>query len=167
MKKIVTLLSFAILAACSPDADTTGEAMPKAMHDQSAHQGIIVSNAWVRPPLPGRDIATAYFDLTNHNAAADRLVSVSSGESSRVEIHTHLNEDGVMKMRRIDGLDLPVGEAVTLKPGGLHIMMFETVMTEDQKDASLTLNFENSESVTIIAEVNASGQPMKTDHSGH
>ena len=31
-------------------------------------------------------------------------------------------EGDVMRMRALDGLDLPAGQTVELKPGGLHLM---------------------------------------------
>lgn len=166
MKYFIAFL-FVFVAACSPD----NGAHEMAAHDGAAHdmtqkEGIVISDARVRPPLPGRDIATAYFHIQNFGAA-DQLVSVTSPLSERIELHTHLNEDGVMKMRRVDGVDLPKGEAVMFKPGGLHVMMFGVTMDETVEDAALTLNFKTAPSVTVIAEAGM-GQPKNnTEHSGH
>jgi copper(I)-binding protein len=41
-----------------------------------------------------------------------------------VEIHTHEHDGDLMRMRRVDAIDLPPSERVELKPGGLHLMIF-------------------------------------------
>lgn len=140
--------------------------------DQHTHdgEGIEISNARINPPLPGQTTAVAFMRLDNHGDA-DRILSVSSSASPRVEIHTHLNEDGVMKMRRIDGIDLAHGEAVVLKPGSFHIMMFESNLALGD-EAVLTLDFETADDLTVVAPVvmrgeMISGETDHGDHSGH
>lgn len=162
MKKILTFCMIIGLAACTPNEH-------KGMNhgaQTGEHQGLIISAARVVPPFPGRDVSAGYFEITNHGAD-DRLVSISSPISPRVEIHTHLNDGGVMKMRKIDGLDLKSGETVTFKPGSYHIMMFETAMSEAETDVSLTFNFEKAPSVTLVADIDGRGGNGTDDHSGH
>lgn len=159
MKRIIAALTLATLTACSPAAEHEDHTM--------ADEGIVISDAWVRPPMPGRDIATAYFHIENKSGANDRLVSVTTDVNSRTEIHTHLNEEGVMKMRKLDGLDLPKDESAMFKPGGLHIMMFDTALGENDSDVALILSFEKSGALTVIADVKDMAPAKKMDHSGH
>ena len=133
-------------------------------HASHAGEGIVISDARVRPPLPGRTMAAGYFTLSNHGPA-DKLLSVSSPVSDRVELHTHLKEDGIMKMRRVDGVELPAGKDVVFKPGGYHVMFFGSTITPEDTDISLTLTFETADPVTLIAEINET--PQETSHSGH
>lgn len=163
MKPLIIALCLAGLTACTPKESAPSSSMD---HAEGQHMGIMISDARVRPPLPGRDIATAYFQINNHGAA-DRLLSVDSPISDRVEIHTHLNEDGVMKMRRLEGLDLAAGQEVVFQPGGLHIMLFNVQLQDDQDDVSLTLNFENAEPITVIAEMGMDAAVKSPEHSGH
>ncbi len=163
MKHIIIGLCLAGLTACTPKEAAPAPAMD---HAEGQQMGIVISNARVRPPLPGRDIAAAYFLLNNHGPA-DRLLSVDSPISDRVEIHTHLNENGVMKMRRLEALDIPAGQEVVFKPGGFHIMLFNVQVPEDQDDVSLTLNFENAEPITVIAEMGMDAAMKSPEHSGH
>ncbi len=161
MKKISILL-VAVLAACSAEMHH-GE---DGGNSHAAHQmekGIVISSAYVMPPFPGKDLAGGFFEITNHGAD-DRLISVSSPVSETVEIHTHLKEDGVMKMRQIDGLDLPKGETIIFKPGSYHLMLFGTNLPEGTEDVALTLTYEKAEPVTIIAPL---GELDEDDHSGH
>jgi len=86
---------------------------------------------------------------TNH-----AVINASSPVSKVVELHTHTNEDGMMKMRRIEKIDIPAQGSTTLKPGGLHIMLIglHDDLKMDQK-VSLTLEFEDGSKTTIEAPV--------------
>jgi copper(I)-binding protein len=143
----------------------------KMDHDKMDHtdhkmtEGIVISSARVLPPFPGKDTAAGYFKITNHGTA-DKLISVTSPISGAVEIHNHLEEDGVMKMRRVDGVDLAAGVTVEFRPGSYHLMMFKAELPDTQDEVSLTLNYENAPSVTIIVPVEGRGDDEE-DHSGH
>ena len=135
-----------------------------------AGEGIEISNARINAPLPGQTTGVAFLRLDNHGAD-DRLLAVTSSVSGRIELHTHLNEDGVMKMRRVDGIALPHGKAVELKPGSHHIMIFDADMQLGD-EAVLTLDFEKADDLTVVATVEQRGAKTKGDaeagsHSGH
>lgn len=166
MKTILTFCLAATIAlgltACKPNDHANMH------HDSGAHstEQIVISAARVVPPFPGRDVSAGYFEVTNHGSN-DRLVSIESSLSPRTEMHTHLNEDGVMKMRKVEGVDLPPGETVTFKPGSYHIMMFGVALDEQQADAALTFNFETAPSVTVIADIEGRGDNGEDKHQGH
>jgi periplasmic copper chaperone A len=82
---------------------------------------IQITNAWARATPGGAQTAAAY--VTLQSDAGDRLTSVSTPAAQKAEVHEMTMEGGVMKMRQVDGLDLPAGKPVTLKPGGYHIML--------------------------------------------
>ena len=167
MKKFITLFAAMTLAACSGEMNH-GE----GGHSHAGHQmdeGIVISSARVLPPFPGRDTAAGYMSITNHSKTDDKLVSVTSLISSAVEIHNHIEDNGVMKMRQVEGIPLKVGETIELKPGGFHLMMFKVNLPEDQADVSLTLNYENAPSVTMIVPVEGRGEEegYGSGHDGH
>ena len=84
-------------------------------------EGLKVENAWVRATAPGQPVAGAFMDLT---ADADMtLVRAESPTAETVELHTMRMDDGVMVMRPVKEIQLPKGKTVSLKPGGLHIML--------------------------------------------
>jgi len=166
MKNFLTLIAVITLTACSAEMNHGEGGNSHAAHQ--IEEGIVISSARVRPPLPGRDVAAGYMSVTNHTKTDDTLISVTSPMSDRVEIHTHLNEDGVMKMRQVQGVDIKAGETVEFKPGSYHLMMFGVSMTDGQEDVSVTLNYKNAPSVTMIIPVE--GQSKKSygsDHDGH
>lgn len=82
-----------------------------------------ISDAWVRATVaPG--VATGLFGRLT-SATGGRLVGGSSPLAGVVEIHEMTMDGNVMRMRALAaGLDLPAGQTVELKPGGLHVMLF-------------------------------------------
>lgn len=86
--------------------------------------GIEIRDAWVRATVAGQPVAGAYVELRSTQKAAT-LTGVSSPAAKRAEIHEMKHVDGVMKMRQLKSLKLPVGTSVKLAPGGLHIMLFD------------------------------------------
>ena len=99
-------------------------------------------------------ISAAYMRIENRGESADRLLSAASLIASIVEIHEMAIENDVMRMRPVDGLDIPAGEAAVLEPGGYHIMLMG--LTRDLLPGEaipLTLTFESGVELTIAATV--------------
>jgi len=55
-----------------------------------------------------------------------------------------------MKMRQVEGIEIKAGETVELKPGGLHLMMFDVNLPADQQDVSVTLNYEKARKLSAL-----------------
>lgn len=85
---------------------------------------IAVEQAWSRATAPSAPNGAAFMTIRNTGAEADRLVSAAAAIADRVELHTHRMEDGVMKMRQVEAIDIPADGSAELRPGGLHVMMF-------------------------------------------
>lgn len=82
-----------------------------------------VNNAWVRVTAPGQQVAGAFMDLT---ADADMtLVSAASPAAKVVQLHTMAMDNGMMVMRQIKEVVLAKGKTVSLKPGGMHVMLID------------------------------------------
>lgn len=87
---------------------------------------IRIDRPWTRATPPAASTGAGYLSLTNEGREADRLVGVTSPVAGRAEIHTMEAIDNVARMRwQKDGLALPPGETVELKPGGVHIMFMD------------------------------------------
>ena len=141
------------LVACTP-----GE---KAPSDAAA--AVQISGALCRPTPVGRQTTGCYLTLTAE--ADDRLMSVSSPIAGRAQIHESRMESNMMMMHQLrDGLPLPAGQAVELKPGGNHIMLLAVAEPLKAGDTvALTLTFASAPPIEVTAPV---GQPALTD-SGH
>jgi copper(I)-binding protein len=82
---------------------------------------VTVSEPWIRATVAQQPTAGAYMQL--HSSANARLVSVQSPLGAKVEVHEMSMQDNIMRMRQVDGLALPAGKTVELKPGAYHLMM--------------------------------------------
>ena len=108
MKPVLLIAPLALLAACSPKAEVD--------------PAVTASDAWCRPAVAGARAVGCY--VTLQSAGEDRLVGAQSPAGARLEIHTMSMDGGVMRMRKLeDGLPLPAGETVALKPGAEHLML--------------------------------------------
>lgn len=85
-------------------------------------------DAWVREAPPGRTMTAAYVTFANPGAEAVTLVTAAAIEGAdRVEFHTsEHSEDGMMRMRRLETLEVPAGGEAAFAPGGHHLMLFGT-----------------------------------------
>jgi hypothetical protein len=88
-----------------------------------AAETVTVEGAYARAVPPGQPNSALFMVLKNEGDQDLALVSADSSASDVVELHTHTMDEGMMKMRRVEQIDLPAGETVTLEPGGLHVML--------------------------------------------
>ena len=99
--------------------------------------------------------------MTLHNAGVSHhsVVSAKSPVAGIVELHTHINDGGVMKMRQVEGgIEVPADGMAELKPGGFHVMMMGlTGPLEEGASFPVTLTFEQAGAVTIDVMVQAAG----------
>jgi periplasmic copper chaperone A len=102
-----------------------------------------ITNAWARATPGAAQTAAAY--VTVVSSAGDRLTGASTAVAQKAELHSMTMDGNVMKMRQVDGIDLPAGKTVTLKPGGYHIMLtgLAQPLTEGQT-FPLTLTFDKA-----------------------
>ena len=85
---------------------------------------VTVKDPWVRATVPAMKATGAFMQITSAQDA--RLVEVKSPAAGIIEIHEMAMEKDVMKMRALpNGLELPAGKAVELKPGGYHVMLMD------------------------------------------
>jgi copper(I)-binding protein len=87
----------------------------------SALAEVSVTAPWVRATVPAQKSTGVYMHLLSEGGA--RLVGVSSPVAATVELHQMDMKDDVMKMRQVDGIDLPAGKGVNLASGSYHIML--------------------------------------------
>jgi len=116
-------------------------------------QNVTVTNAWARATVQGQKATGAFMTLTAKDNA--KLVGVSSPVAGVAEIHEMKVEKDVMKMTALpNGLDLPAGKAVELKPGSYHVMLMD-LKTPLAKDTTVpvTLIFQDAKGVKSNVEL--------------
>lgn len=88
-----------------------------------AGPAVVVDGAYARATVPGQMASGAFMTLTSDSAA--RLVGVGTPVAGVAQVHAMSMEGTTMKMRAVDGVDLPAGKPVELRPGGLHVMLMD------------------------------------------
>ena len=105
----------------------------------------------------------AYISVANHGPA-DRLTGAKSDVAKRVEIHEHIKDGDVMRMRQVEpGLELPANGVIEMGPGGYHVMLMGlNAPLEEGESFPVTLVFESGKELVVDVPVQARGA-----HSGH
>lgn len=111
---------------------------------------IMVSDAYVRQAPPGAPATGAFMRLRNSGNSLVKLIKADNPASQLTELHTHLHEGGVMKMRPVKDIPIPPGGEAILKPGGLHIMLIDMKQPlVDGDQLPITLNFDDGSSKVV------------------
>jgi periplasmic copper chaperone A len=119
---------------------------------------ITVDNATLRATAPGVPVSAAYMTLENHDDTERVLLTAHTDLAASVELHSHVMDGGMMKMRRLDSIPIPAGGRVTFEPGGLHIMLIglkQALNAGDHKE--IELEFDDSTRINVSFEVIAPG----------
>jgi copper(I)-binding protein len=141
----------------------------------SAHEFKIgdleIGHPYSKAMIPGSKVAGGYMTITNHGSAPDRLVSASTSFAAETEIHEMKVENDIMTMNEIPGgLEIPPGQTVELKPGGLHVMFMNVASPSKEGDRiKATLTFEKAGTVEVEFAVGpANGkQDQHGEHHAH
>ena len=123
--------------------------------------GIQAERAWARETVAGMSMGGVFLNLKNDGTREDTLTGGQSPVSNKVEVHTHINDNGVMRMRELaGGLALPKGQTVILKPGSYHIMLMglKKPLTAGET-FPLTLKFKHAPAKTIQVTVQSNAAP--------
>ncbi|MBO33592.1 MAG: hypothetical protein CMM74_11550 [Rhodospirillaceae bacterium] len=140
-------------------------------HAQNYQVGQLeVSRPWARASAGKAKNGAAYIDqIINKGNTADRFIGVSSDVAMKTEIHNHILEGGIMKMRQVKGgIEVKPGHPVILKPGSYHIMMMGLkAPLKLGGTIQVTLEFEKAGKILVkvpVLKVGASGKSkMKHD----
>jgi periplasmic copper chaperone A len=127
---------------------------------------IEVHDAWARASLGQTGTSAVYMTLEASGDQGDRLVGAASPLAASAELHTHLVEGGVAKMRPVAVIEIAPGAPTVLEPGGLHIMLTGLREKLVEGDA-LPLSFTFEDAGTIQLEVPIRGLGGGMRHGSH
>lgn len=118
-----------------------------------AADNVSVQDPYVRLAPPSAPATGAFMVIRNAGDKDVRVVKADNPVSKATELHTYVNEGGVMKMRPIPAIEIKAkGEAV-LKPGG-HVMMIDLKVPMKEGDTvPITLTFDDGSSKQVDARV--------------
>lgn len=113
---------------------------------------ISVVDAYVRLVPQGVPTTAAFMTLKNGGNTDRRLLRVDSPVAKTVELHNHLNDNGVMKMRQVHEIQIRAGGQTDLRPGSYHVMMIDLKQPlQEGEKVPLTLSFDDGSSEKVDA----------------
>ncbi len=150
-------LRSSLLAACASLALVT----------PALGQEIEIHDPYARSASPMAKSGAGFMVIRNSGETDDRLIGVDSSAAQKVELHTHREEDGVMRMVEVeDGFALPAEGEIRMERGGHHVMFMGLTDPFEQGDSiPLTLIFESAGEVTVEVPVDLERTPE--DGHGH
>jgi copper(I)-binding protein len=115
---------------------------------------VTVQDPYVRLAPPNAPATGAFMVIKNNGDKDIKVLKADNPASKVTELHTHLNEGGVMKMRPVQAIDIKAKGEAALKPGGLHVMMIDLKAPMKEGDVvPITLTFDDGSSKQVDAKV--------------
>lgn len=135
---------------------------------------VSIDHPWSRPTPPGTSMGVGYLSITNNSDHDITLAGASTPRAGKVTIHESTMNDGMMSMKALkDGLVIPAGETVELKPHGYHLMLEGlTGRLKQDERVPLALDFDGADSMDVELSVENMGdmdeeQPEETHEHMH
>lgn len=159
LRAMVGAVALGMAAQVSAGLAQDAKAPPKAGSASPAEaKGISIVAPWARATPGGAKVGAAFLEIQAVAGSDDKLISASSPVAQTVELHDHIREGSVVKMRRIEVIAIGGGKSVTLKPGGLHLMLMDLKGPLNEGDkVELTLTFEKAGLIKVQAPVQKLG----------
>ena len=120
----------------------------------SAADEIVVQNPYARAVATGQANSAMFMTVMNHGKTDHAIVSASGTVAKAIELHNHVNEGGMMRMRPVDKIDVKAGGMTQLQPGGLHVMLIGLNQPLQEGDTvNIELKFEDGSTKMVMAPV--------------
>ncbi len=115
---------------------------------------LTIHDPYVRLAPPNAPATGAFMIIKNTGPSDRQLVKAESNAAKTVQLHNHINENGVMKMREVPSIDIKANGQAELKPGSYHVMLIDlTTQLKEGDSVPLTLHFDDGSSQQIAAPV--------------
>ncbi len=137
---------------------------PAPAHDYRFGDLEIV-HQWARATAAMARNGAVYVTLANQGAEVDHLLGVETPMARKARLHSHIVEDGIVKMRPLKAIEISPGEPVVLEPGGFHIMLMGLKAPFEAGTAfPLTLSFEKAGAIEVEVRVEKAGATTPSHH---
>lgn len=137
---------------------------PALAHDAA---GLSIHDPYLRSSSA---MSGAGFMMIENAGSTDcQLIDASTTAAGRAELHTHIDEDGMMKMVHVpEGFAIPAGGHFMLERGGPHVMLMDlSAPLEQGAEVELTLNFGDCGVIDVVVPVDNDRRPDDGDHDDH
>ncbi|MDQ8155005.1 MAG: copper chaperone PCu(A)C [Gemmatimonadota bacterium] len=144
------------LVALSATVLTATMIAPVSHTMQGQERAVTARDAWVREAPAGRAVTAAFLLLTNTGSTARSVVSAACDAAETTELHEMRRTGASMEMAPVPAIAVAAGQTVTLKPGGLHLMLFGLKHPLTAGDTvRLTLTLDDGTRLSLRAPVRA------------
>lgn len=131
-----------------------------ALQTATAHEfskgDLTITHPYAFPSIGAARAGAVFLGIRNGGDSADALVAVEFAGAARSELHTHIHQDGTMRMRPVEQIIIPAGGEALLQPGGDHIMLMGlTAGLELESVHDLVLVFREAGRVEVQVHVEA------------
>ena len=131
-----------------------------------------VHEPYVRLAPPNAPATGAFMVIKNTGDSPVKVVKAENPTSKLTELHNHINDKGVMRMRQVPSIDIPAKGQAELKPGGLHVMLIEMkAPLQEGQFVPITLGFVDGSSKQVDAKVvnmmAGKSMPQPVQHGKH
>ncbi len=90
----------------------------------TAQAQVLITEAWASKPVSkGAAMTAAFMCIENDGTVPIEVVDASSPIVNRIEMHRIQHQDGVVRMRRVNSINVAANQKVCLEPDGLHLML--------------------------------------------
>ncbi|HER35542.1 MAG TPA: copper chaperone PCu(A)C [Halothiobacillaceae bacterium] len=132
--------------------------LPARAADPVAVGDLSVLDPWARASAGSAANGAAYLEIRNAGSQSDWLLGAESPVAMATHIHETTMDGGVMRMRPVEGLEIPAGGTVSLRPQGLHIMFMKLhAPLSEGESIALTLVFERAGRIELTVPVAGPG----------
>lgn len=135
--------------------------------DGHAHEikfkDLVIEHPWTRQSPMAANVMAGFMKITNNGKEDDRLLKATVEITSTVQLHEMKMEGDVMKMSELpNGIAIPAGATVELKPKSLHVMFMDikSAPVAEGQEIKGTLTFEKAGTVEIEYAVEAADAGM-------
>ena len=120
----------------------------------AADTALIIQDPYVRLAPPNAPATGAFMVIRNTGKSDRQLIKAESPVARAVELHNHINENGIMKMREVASIEVKAGSQAELKPGSYHVMLIGMHKPlQEAENIAITLRFDDGSSMQVNAPV--------------
>jgi copper(I)-binding protein len=120
----------------------------------AAPSELVIDDPYVRLAPPNAPASGAFMLIKNTANTDRKLLRAESPAAKIVELHTHINDNGVMKMREVPQIEIKAHGQTELKPGSYHVMLINLTQPLKEGDmVPISLKFDDGSVQQISAPV--------------
>lgn len=128
---------------------------------------VSVENPYARAVPPTARNSGAFMLIRNNSDQDRKVVSAKSSVSAVTELHNHIHDNGVMRMRRVEAIDVPAHGSVELKPGSYHVMLINLIKPLKPEDpVHIDLVLDNGSVIPVDLKARRVGMGMGAGSMG-